>query len=892
MSLDNDSSFVANSPTKIPTQQAVKTSVTNLQNQINANFDGVSAIGDGRRLFGVVSSSASTGVTCIGAGFTSGDIGKVAIIYTDTGAGTIRTITAVTNSTTIVLSGNAGITTAGGYMIFGTDASTAIQSAIDTASAKSSIGETGNPNQMVGSGKTKITLRGQTPESLFIITSPLIIKSGVVFDCDATIANLIPSRNCYAIQVNRFSEIPKLELEACWGGGIRVGIGNQNRIKIGTLSVWHVKGDTSVVTGVIATPSSTGGGISNGTYYFIITAIDSLGGESALSTEVTQVMSYGTSTGSIALSWTAYPGASSYRVYSWNVSGGQQGYYTTGTNSYTITDIYGGNEGFPVGAGTSVFINGYENQIDRLFIKESKTGVYGHRAGDTQINHAFLIGCTVSGLRFSNSNQVTALTVNLDSCGNAGGTGVLGGLVLDNYCTNISFPNIQAFQITGLTAILPQIINIGAYNANKNTLITIGLQASSTGGNGVKIANAQDVRINQILTNSSYPDSASNAIINAVVYGNNLSGEIKIDSIYSSGITASSGTSYGVHNYSTSSTQNLKNVAISRADNNGASAFFGAYDYLNGAYLNVTGKNYSTFPGKASAEFVIGNDTGADGVKSVFKIVAQDYAGGFNNILVANGSDRSVNINGNITATNLSNTNTGDNAVNSLYSGLASSKQNTLVSGTNIKTVNSESLLGAGDVEIITNWGFIDGSLVDQTDLQTELDQRVKTLATKTNTTGVPSSTAENSLIGTLFGTNVIDAFTWFSGKSYKISMGGYLSNSAGGNFTLRLKLNSTVLWSITRSDTIGNRGFAMQFLLTCRSTGASGTIFCQQISDGAFGSSTAVAGDVFNTATSTFNTNIDQTIDITYQNATSNANNYGYLTSLSIEELNRSDAS
>jgi hypothetical protein len=289
---------------------------------------------------------------------------------------------------------------------------------------------------------------------------------------------------------------------------------------------------------------------------------------------------------------------------------------------------------------------------------------------------------------------------------------------------------------------------------------------------------------------------------------------------------------------------------------------------------------------------VIGNDTGADGVKSVFKIVAQDYAGGFNNILVANGSDRSVNINGNITATNLSNTNTGDNAVNSLYSGLASSKQNTLVSGTNIKTVNSESLLGAGDVEIITNWGFIDGSLVDQTDLQTELDQRVKTLATKTNTTGVPSSTAENSLIGTLFGTNVIDAFTWFSGKSYKISMGGYLSNSAGGNFTLRLKLNSTVLWSITRSDTTGNRGFAMQFLLTCRSTGASGTIFCQQISDGAFGSSTAVAGDVFNTATSTFNTNIDQTIDITYQNATSNAGNYGYLTSLSIEELNRSEAS
>lgn len=49
---------------------------------------------------------------------------------------------------------------------------------------------------------------------------------------------------------------------------------------------------------------------------------------------------------------------------------------------------------------------------------------------------------------------------------------------------------------------------------------------------------------------------------------------------------------------------------------------------------------------------------------------------------------------------NTSGTNTGDNAVNSLYSGLATSKQDTLVSGTNIKTVNSTSLLGSGNVAV------------------------------------------------------------------------------------------------------------------------------------------------------------------------------------------------
>jgi hypothetical protein len=49
---------------------------------------------------------------------------------------------------------------------------------------------------------------------------------------------------------------------------------------------------------------------------------------------------------------------------------------------------------------------------------------------------------------------------------------------------------------------------------------------------------------------------------------------------------------------------------------------------------------------------------------------------------------------------NTSGTNTGDNATNSQYSGLAASKQDTLVSGTNIKTVNSISLLGSGDVTV------------------------------------------------------------------------------------------------------------------------------------------------------------------------------------------------
>jgi hypothetical protein len=49
---------------------------------------------------------------------------------------------------------------------------------------------------------------------------------------------------------------------------------------------------------------------------------------------------------------------------------------------------------------------------------------------------------------------------------------------------------------------------------------------------------------------------------------------------------------------------------------------------------------------------------------------------------------------------NTSGTNTGDNAVNSLYSGLAASKQDTLVNTTNIKSINGESILGSGNLVV------------------------------------------------------------------------------------------------------------------------------------------------------------------------------------------------
>jgi hypothetical protein len=56
--------------------------------------------------------------------------------------------------------------------------------------------------------------------------------------------------------------------------------------------------------------------------------------------------------------------------------------------------------------------------------------------------------------------------------------------------------------------------------------------------------------------------------------------------------------------------------------------------------------------------------------------------------------------------TTLSGSNTGDDATNSQYSGLATSKQDTLVSGTNIKTINGNSILGSGNLVISGGGGI------------------------------------------------------------------------------------------------------------------------------------------------------------------------------------------
>jgi len=91
---------------------------------------------------------------------------------------------------------------------------------------------------------------------------------------------------------------------------------------------------------------------------------------------------------------------------------------------------------------------------------------------------------------------------------------------------------------------------------------------------------------------------------------------------------------------------------------------------------------------------------------------------------------------------NVDNTSDANKPVSSAQQTALDAKQATLVSGTNIKTVNNNSLLGSGNISISSAvaWGGVTGTLSNQTDLQTALDGKVDentaiTGATKTKIT-------------------------------------------------------------------------------------------------------------------------------------------------------------
>src|SRR5581483_384979 len=92
------------------------------------------------------------------------------------------------------------------------------------------------------------------------------------------------------------------------------------------------------VNGAFASGGTTGGALSNGTYYYRISAINAAG-ETLASAETSLTLSGGTSTQKINLAWSQVPGALGYRIYGRSTGAEQFITGVTGETTLAYTDL-------------------------------------------------------------------------------------------------------------------------------------------------------------------------------------------------------------------------------------------------------------------------------------------------------------------------------------------------------------------------------------------------------------------------------------------------------------------------------------------------------------------------------------------------------------------------
>jgi hypothetical protein len=123
-----------------------------------------------------------------------------------------------------------------------------------------------------------------------------------------------------------------------------VGIGTATPQQLLTVGAGGNLANEITAPAVSSLSGTTGGSLSAGTYYYKITALDVLGGETKGGPESSYTL--GGSDNAITVNWSPVPGAAAYRIYRGTSSGGENVYHlATGPTSFT--DPGGGTSASP-----------------------------------------------------------------------------------------------------------------------------------------------------------------------------------------------------------------------------------------------------------------------------------------------------------------------------------------------------------------------------------------------------------------------------------------------------------------------------------------------------------------------------------------------------------------
>jgi hypothetical protein len=121
--------------------------------------------------------------------------------------------------------------------------------------------------------------------------------------------------------------------------------------------------------GTLSVTDAGAGSLTSGSqYYYVVTAIDSAGGETTASTEGT----LGTGHTALTVSWTTITGASGYRIYRATTTGGETYYTTVFTNSFTDTGQY--TAGTTTASGTNTARSATNNSNSALQLSIGANG--------------------------------------------------------------------------------------------------------------------------------------------------------------------------------------------------------------------------------------------------------------------------------------------------------------------------------------------------------------------------------------------------------------------------------------------------------------------------------------------------------------------------------------
>jgi len=165
--------------------------------------------------------------------------------------------------------------------------------------------------------------------------------------------------------------------------------------------------------------------------------------------------------------------------------------------------------------------------------------------------------------------------------------------------------------------------------------------------------------------------------------------------------------------------------------------------------------------------------------------------------------------------------------------GCSYANPNTPVFVVNVATIGTNPNRGFVGIGVATPTHSLDVSSEAYVGVAT-LQQRVGgNIFTMTASSTSANTTSEINLVATGSGTISIPAAFWQVGKNIKIRGTGYYSSTTTtpGTFTLKLKVGSTVVFSTTTAGyalSQTNQLFAFSSYITCRATGASGSVIGQ----------------------------------------------------------------